>query len=66
MIDYEAVKAHVNELRESAGRAARAAEARRATRRGRTLRVAAGTGLARLGLRLAGPAALRAALGDAT
>ncbi len=65
MIDYEAVRAHIDELRESAERRARVAEARRASRGGGRLRLAAGTRLARMGLHLAGPAALRAALGDA-
>ena len=65
MIDYEAVRARMDDFRRSAERGARTAEARRASRRGGRLRLAAGTHLARLGLRLAGPAALRAALGDA-
>ena len=65
MMDYEMAKARQEEIRRCVERERLAIQARRSREPRRTLRLAAGTRLARLGLRLAGPTAVRAALGEA-
>jgi hypothetical protein len=65
MLDYEAAKERMREIKEMVEREQRAAEARRAVGDRPTMRLAVGTRLVRLGLRLAGPAGVRAALGEA-
>lgn len=66
MMDYEAVRQRQDEIRRSVERRRLGTDARRERQGGgRTLRLAAGTGLARLGVRLAGRTAVQAALGDA-
>lgn len=59
MIEYEMIRRRQDEIRRSVARQRLAIEARR------PLRLAAGTALARLGLRLGGSTAIRAALGEA-
>ena len=66
MIEYDMIRERQDEAREAARRQRLVAEARRARPGSRgTVRVAAGTALARLGLVLGGPAAVRAALRSA-
>jgi hypothetical protein len=65
MMEYEAVTERQEAMRRGVARQRLALEARRARAPRRPLRLAVGTGLARLGLRLAGQTAVRAALGDA-
>jgi hypothetical protein len=64
MMEYEAVKQRLEEMRRSVERQ-RLVDACPARRPRWSLRLAAGTGLARLGVWLAGRTAVRAALGDA-
>jgi hypothetical protein len=61
MMEYEAVRERQEAMRRSVERERMALDAR--SRPG--FRLAAGTGLARLGLRLAGRQAVRAVLGEA-
>jgi hypothetical protein len=65
MMDYEMARARQEEIRRRVERERLAMEARRSHEPRRTLRLAIGTRLARLGLRLAGQTAVRAALGEA-
>lgn len=65
MLEYEAAKGRMREIKEMVERERRAAEARRAVGDGPAMRLAVGTRLVRLGLRLAGPAGVQAALGEA-
>jgi hypothetical protein len=65
MMEYEAVRERQDAMRRSFEREWLAMAARSRPGPRRTLRVAAGTGLARLGLRLAGRTAVWAALGEA-
>jgi hypothetical protein len=66
MMDYETVRQRMEEWHGAARRARLRLEARRAAGGSRaTARLAAGTALARVGLMLGGPAALRAALRSA-
>ena len=65
MMDYEMAKARQEEIRRCVERQRLVIEARWSREPRRTLRLALGTRLARLGLRLAGPTAVRAALGEA-
>jgi hypothetical protein len=65
MMEYEAVTRRQEEIRRSVERERLATRARSRPGPRRTLRLALGTGLARLGLRLAGRKAVWAALGDA-
>jgi hypothetical protein len=60
------VKERQGEMRRSAERRLLAMDGRSRPKPRRPLRLALGTGLARLGLRLAGRQAIRAALGEAT
>ena len=62
MMEYEMVRRRQDETRRGVERAVLAMSARP---RRRSLRLAIGTGLARLVLILAGPTAVRAALGEA-
>ena len=62
MMEYEAVRQRQDEIRRDVERGMLAMKARRPRRR---LRIAVGTGLARLGLMLAGQTEVRAALGQA-
>jgi hypothetical protein len=65
MMDYEMARARQEEIRRMVERDRLVMDARRSREPGRPLRLVVGTGLARLGLRLAGPTAVRAALGEA-
>jgi hypothetical protein len=65
MMEYEAVRERQDAIRRSVERERLAVEARSGPAPRRTLRLALGTGLARLGLRLAGRQAVWAALGEA-
>ena len=60
MMEYEVVRQRQEEIRRAVERSRLAVSARRARR---PLRISVGTGLARLGLVLAGAPAVRAALG---
>jgi hypothetical protein len=62
MMDYEMVRQRQEEIRRSVERSLLAVSARPPRR---PLRISVGTGLARLGMLLAGPTAVRAALGEA-
>ena len=62
MMEYEMVRQRQDEIRRSVERTMLATGGRPPRR---PLRVSVGTGLARLGLVLAGPTAVRAALGEA-
>lgn len=62
MMEYEAVRERQDEIRRSVERGRLVTSARGA--RG-PLRISVGTGLARLAVLLAGPTAVRAALGEA-
>jgi hypothetical protein len=62
MMEYEMVRRRQEEIRRFVERSNLARSARRPRR---PLRLALGTGLARVGLMLAGPTAVRAALGEA-
>lgn len=66
MTEYETMRAHMDEIRRQVERGRLREEARRTTPAGATggsLRQAVGTGLARLGVWMAGPVAARRALG---
>jgi hypothetical protein len=66
MIEYDMIRERQEEAREAARRQRLVAEALRSRRSSRgQARIAAGTALARLGLVLGGPAAVRAALRSA-
>jgi tRNA1(Val) A37 N6-methylase TrmN6 len=62
MMEYEAVRQRQDEIRRSVERSLLAMSVRPARR---PLRISVGTGLARLGLMLAGRTAVRAVLGEA-
>ncbi|HYW25702.1 MAG TPA: hypothetical protein VE953_16140 [Terriglobales bacterium] len=65
MMEYETAKARQEEIRRMVERNRLAIDALRSREPRRPLRQAVGTGLARLGLRLAGQTAIRSALGEA-
>ena len=64
-MDYEMIRQRQDAIRRSVERERLARDARRARGPRAPLRLAMGTALARLGLRLAGQTAVRAVLGEA-